>query len=268
MDQIQYCTNYIKQRTSFIPEVGIILGTGLGMLANKIDIHSEFNYQDLPHFEISTVEAHEGKLIFGTLGGKNVVAMQGRFHFYEGYNMHQVTFPVRVMKMLGIQKLFVSNISGGLNPAYELADIVIIEDHINLQTQNPLAGKNIDELGLRFPDMIEPYNLAMVEQGYHIGKEAGFTMHKGVYVSVPGPNLETRAEYKFLRMIGADCVGMSTVPEVIVAAHMRLPVFAASIISDLCYEPKLKKANIKELLQAAALAEPKLTYIIEKMLTE
>lgn len=266
MDQILYCTNYIKQRLSFKPEVGIILGTGLGMLADKIDIYKTFDYQDLPHFEISTVETHQGKLIFGTLVGKNVVAMQGRFHFYEGYNMKQVTFPVRVMKMLGIKKLFVSNISGGLNPEYNLADIVIIEDHINLQTQNPLTGKNLDELGPRFPDMMEPYNRQMVKQGYDIGIDAGFAMHKGIYVSVPGPNLETRAEYKFLRMIGADCVGMSTVPEVIVAAHMGLPVFAASIISDLCYEPKLKKANIKDLLEAAALGEPKLSYIIEKML--
>ncbi len=266
MDKIIYCTNYIKQRTSLKPEVGIILGTGLGMLADKIAIHTVFDYQDLPHFEISTVETHQGKLIFGTLFGKNVVAMQGRFHFYEGYNMQQVTFPVRVMKMLGIEKLFISNISGGLNPDYNLGDIVVIEDHINLQTENPLAGKNLDELGPRFPDMIAPYDLQMVEQGYDIGIEAGYPMHKGVYVSVPGPNLETRAEYKFLRMIGADCVGMSTVPEVIVAAHMGLPVFAASIVSDLCYEPKLKKVNIKDLLAAASLAEPKLSYIIEKML--
>jgi len=266
MDQLIYCIEYIKKKTSFVPEVGIILGTGLGMLADKIDIYITFDYQDLPHFEISTVETHQGKLIFGTLAGKNVVAMQGRFHFYEGYNMQQVTFPVRVMKMLGIKKLFVSNISGGLNPEYNLADIVIIEDHINLQTQNPLTGKNLDELGPRFPDMMEPYNIKMVEQGYDIGMEAGFDMHKGIYVSVPGPNLETKAEYKFLRMIGADCVGMSTVPEVIVAAHMGLPVFAASIISDLCYEPKLKKANIKDLLEAAALGEPKLSYIIEQML--
>ncbi|MDZ4759010.1 MAG: purine-nucleoside phosphorylase [Bacteroidota bacterium] len=266
MDKIIYSTKYIRTRTPFVPEVGIILGTGLGMLADKIEVHQTFDYQDLPHFEISTVETHQGKLIFGMLAGKKVVAMQGRFHSYEGYNMQQLTFPVRVMKMLGIEKLFVSNISGGLNPNYNLGDIVIIEDHINLQTENPLTGKNFDELGPRFPDMMEPYDLQMVEQGYVIGKDAGYHIHKGIYVSVPGPNLETRAEYKFLRIIGADCVGMSTVPEVIVAAHMGLPVFAASIISDLCYEPKLKKANIKDLLGAAAKGEPKLAYIIEKML--
>lgn len=267
LKKIKETSTFIQTAIGIKVEIGVILGTGLGGLVNEIEIIKTLPYAEIPNFPLSTVEGHQGKLIFGKLGGKHILAMQGRFHFYEGYNMQQVTFPVRVMKMLGIKKLFVSNISGGLNPNYNLADIVIIEDHINLQTQNPLTGKNLEEFGPRFPDMIEPYNKQMVNQGYDIGMEAGFAMRKGIYVSVPGPNLETKAEYKFLRMIGADCVGMSTVPEVIVAAHMGLPVFAASIVSDLCYEPKLKKANIKDLLEAAALGEPKLSYIIEKMLT-
>ncbi|MSQ79201.1 MAG: purine-nucleoside phosphorylase [Flavobacteriaceae bacterium] len=265
-EQALACTAYIRQHTSFEPLTGIILGTGLGKLADEVEIEKVFDYHELPHFPISTVESHAGKLIFGHLSGKPVVVMQGRFHFYEGYTMQQVTFPVRVMKLLGIEQLFISNISGGLNPAYELGDLVLIEDHINLQNQNPLTGANVDVWGVRFPDMLEPYNYQLLQKGKVICTKAGYNFHEGVYVSVPGPNLETRAEYKYLRTVGADLVGMSTVPEVIAAVHAGLKVFAASIITDLCYEPRLKKAKIEDIIAVANEAEPKLLHLFKEML--
>ncbi|MBI3234746.1 MAG: purine-nucleoside phosphorylase [Bacteroidetes bacterium] len=265
-EQILDCLKYIQERSSFKPEIGIILGTGLGGLVNDIDIVKTFDYAELPHFPISTVETHRGHLILGYLNKKPIVVMQGRFHYYEGYSMKQITFPVRVMKLLGIETLYISNVSGGLNNTYEAGDLVVITDHINLQTENPLTGKNIDEMGVRFPDMIEPYDTELFNHAYNIGKSLNINIHKGVYVSVPGPNLETRAEYKFLSMIGADCVGMSTVPEVIVAAQMGLKVLAISIVTDLCYEPRLQKTNIHEIIKIANESEPKLTQIFKHML--
>lgn len=266
IEQINECVKYIRSKTSFIPQVGIVLGTGLGSLADEVTVEASFNYADLPHFPVSTVETHQGKLIFGMLAGRQVVVMQGRFHYYEGYSMQQVTFPIRVMKLLGITELYISNVSGGLNHGYQTGDMVVIDDHINLQNENPLTGKNIDELGVRFPDMLEPYNHQLAAKALEIGKKLGFTIHQGVYVSVPGPNLETRAEYKYLHLIGADCVGMSTVPEVIVARHMGLKVLAISIITDLCYEPNIKKADIREIIRIGGETEPKLLAVFKQML--
>lgn len=266
IEKIKEAVEFITSKTQVKPDYGIILGTGLGALTNDIEEQEVVEYEDIPHFPVSTVEFHSGKLIFGKLSGKSVVVMQGRFHYYEGYNMKEVTFPVRVMKMLGISTLFVSNAAGGLNPSYQKSDLMIINDHINLCYENPLTGKNIDEMGSRFPDMSEPYDLQLVKEGMDIAEEHNIACHEGVYVSVPGPNLETRAEYKFLSMIGADAVGMSTVPEVIVARQMDLPVFALSVITDLCYPGALKKVEIAEILAAAAKAEPGMTKVIKELL--
>lgn len=268
MDHFHESLNYIQSVTEIQPQIGIILGTGLGKLVDQIDISCSIDYSDIPYFPISTVESHSGKLIFGQLEGKMVVAMQGRFHFYEGYSMQQVTYPVRIMKLLGIEKLLISNIAGGINPNYELADLMVLEDHINLQPDNPLLGKNLDEFGPRWPDMFAPYDRNMIDIAMKVGKEQGFPIHEGVYASVAGPNLETRAEYRYLARIGADAVGMSTVPEVIVARHMNLPVFAVSAISDLCYEPKLKPADIHELLESAEKAQPKISAIFRHLIRE
>src|SRR6195952_741840 len=233
LQNILNTTSYIKSRIGdFEPEVGIILGTGLGALVQEIEVEKQLMYGNIPDFPISTLEFHSGKLIFGTLAGKKVVAMQGRLHYYEGYNMQQITFPVRVMKMLGIKTLLVSNASGSLNPDFKKGDLMVIADHINLQPHNPLIGRNEEALGPRFPDMSEPYRHELVENALRIAAANNITCHKGVYVAVPGPNLETRAEYRFLRIIGGDAVGMSTVPEVIVANHMGLPVFAISVLTD------------------------------------
>ncbi len=265
--QIQEATEYIqKQSNDFIPEHGIILGTGLGALINDVDVKYSISYEDIPHFPIATVETHSGKLHLGTLSGKNVIVMQGRFHHYEGYSMKQVVFPVQVMKLLGIKKLYVSNASGGLNPNYKVSDLMIIKDHINLQYENPLRGANIDELGSRFPDMSEPYNFDMITKAEEIAREYKIKVHIGVYVSVPGPNLETRAEYNYLRIIGGDNVGMSTVPEVIAAAQMELPTFAISVITDMGIPALLKKANISNIIAAAMKAEPGMTKIIRELI--
>jgi len=258
--------SYIKSKTSFTPDFGIILGTGLGGLAKEIKPETILDYQDIPNFPVSTVESHHGKLIFGHLDGKKVVAMQGRFHFYEGYTMQQVTFPVRVMKMLGIKALFVSNASGGLNPDYEVGDLMILNDHINL-LPNPLIGKNHAELGPRFPDMSEPYDKRMIELGLSIGKKLGYRVQVGSYAAVSGPCLETPAEYRYLRIIGADTVGMSTVPEAIVANHAGLPVFAISIVTDLGVPGKIKKVSLEEIVAIAEKAEPKMTMILKELIT-
>lgn len=267
MIHINEATAYIQSKIEdFKPQFGIILGTGLGKLTTEIDIEYTLNYEDIPHFPIATVEFHTGKLLFGKLNGKNVVCMQGRFHYYEGYSMKQVTFPVRVMKMLGIERLFVSNASGGMNPMYKESDLMIIEDHIALfLPENPLVGKNI--MGDRFPDMSEPYDLEMIEKAKMIATQNGIEgVHSGTYVSVTGPNLETKAEYKLLRMLGADTVGMSTVPEVIVARQMDLPVFGISVITDMCIPETLKKAEIENILVAAFKAEPNMTLIIRELI--
>lgn len=266
---LQATTDYIKKKIGdFEPEIGIILGTGLGGLVEDIEILNSLMYSNIPNFPISTLEFHSGKLIFGMLSGKKVVAMQGRLHYYEGYDMKQITFPVRVMKMLGIQKLFVSNASGALNPEYRKGDLMIIHDHINMQSDNPLRGRNTASLGQRFPDMSEPYDRTMIEKGMEIAHKNNIRCHSGVYVSVNGPNLETRAEYRFLRLIGADSVGMSTVPEVIVANHMALPVFAISVLTDEGFPDTLKVVSLEEILKTAEEAEPKMTKILKDLILE
>lgn len=266
---LQLTTEYIKRKIGdFEPEVGIILGTGLGGLVDDIEVQHKLMYSNIPNFPISTLEFHSGKLIFGMLSGKRVVAMQGRLHYYEGYDMKQITFPVRVMKMLGITKLFVSNASGSLNTEFKKGDLMIINDHINLQTDNPLRGRNAESLGPRFPDMSEPYNQEMITLGAEIAKKNNIVCHQGVYVAVNGPNLETRAEYRFLRIIGADAVGMSTVPEVIVANHMSLPVFAISVLTDEGFPDTLAAVSLEEILKTAAEAEPKMTKILKELLLE
>ncbi len=267
LNYIRESVEFIKQRVGdFNPEIGIILGTGLGGLVSEIEVEHQLMYSNIPNFPISTLEFHSGKLIFGTLSGKKVVAMQGRLHFYEGYNMKQITFPVRVLKMLGIKKLFVSNASGALNPAYKKGDLMIIEDHINLQPDNPLIGTNFEELGPRFPDMSAPYDADLIAKALAIAKEKNITCHKGVYVSVTGPNLETKAEYKYLRIIGADAVGMSTVPEVIVANHMAVPVFAISVLTDEGFPETLKAVSVEEIIKIATEAEPKMTTVLKELI--
>ncbi|HEX3385353.1 MAG TPA: purine-nucleoside phosphorylase [Mucilaginibacter sp.] len=267
LESIQQTTSYIKNRIGdFEPEVGIILGTGLGGLVSEIEVEKQLLYANIPDFPISTLEFHSGKLIFGKLAGKKVVAMQGRLHFYEGYTMQQITFPVRVMKMLGIKTLFVSNASGSLNPDFRKGDLMVIDDHINLQHLNPLIGRNEEELGPRFPDMSQPYERSLIKKALEIAKENNITCHKGVYVAVTGPNLETRAEYRYLRIIGGDAVGMSTVPEVIVANHMRLPVFAISVLTDEGFPEELEPVSVEEILAVAHEAEPKMTLILKKLI--
>lgn len=267
LENVESTAAYIKNRIGdFQPEVGIILGTGLGGLVTEIEVEKQLLYANIPDFPISTLEFHSGKLIFGTLAGKKVVAMQGRFHYYEGYSMQQITFPVRVMKALGIKTLFVSNASGALNPAFKKGDLMIIDDHINLQGENPLIGRNEEAFGPRFPDMSEPYKLKLIEKGLDIAAQHNITCHRGVYVAVTGPSLETRAEYRFLRTIGADAVGMSTVPEVIVANHMRVPVFAISVLTDEGFPETLKPVTVEEIVAVAQEAEPKMTLILKELI--
>jgi len=259
-------TDYIHDHAPFNPEFGIVLGTGLGGLVNDIDVVYEIPYDKIPNFPVSTVESHSGRLIFGTLGEKNVVVMQGRFHYYEGYAMEQVTFPIRVMKMLGIKKLFISNASGGVNPAFEVGEIMIINDHINLFPETPLRGRNMDELGPRFPDMSEPYDKEIIALALDVARSADIKVSQGVYVGLTGPALETPAEYKYIRTIGGDTVGMSTIPEVLVARHMDIPVFAISIITDLGVEGKIKKINVQEIIEVAGRKEPSMTLIMKEII--
>lgn len=266
LSQIEEATRYIKEQVDFAPDYGIILGTGLGALVDDVRQVGHIDYVNIPHFPLSTVESHSGKLIFGYLGDKKVVVMKGRFHFYEGYSMKAVTFPVRVMKMLGISKLIISNAAGALNPEYQKSDLMVINDHINLQTENPLVGKNLDTMGVRFPDMSEAYQQEMIDLAVKIGQEENIPLHQGVYVGVNGPNLETPAEYHMLRVIGADAVGMSTVPENIVARQMDIPVFAVSVLTDLCYPGHIKKISVEEVIAAAMKAEPYLTQLIKKVM--
>src|ERR1700750_3156497 len=269
LENIQRTTQYIKSRIGdFDPEIGIILGTGLGGLVNEVEVEKQLMYSNIPDFPISTLEFHSGKLIFGTLAGKKIVALQGRLHYYEGYSMQQITFPVRVMKMLGIKTLLVSNASGSLNPAFKKGDLMVIEDHINLQPHNPLTGRNEEEIGPRFPDMSEPYQRDLIDKALNIAQANNITCHKGVYVGVTGPNLETKAEYRYLRIIGGDAVGMSTVPEVIVANHMGLPVFAISVLTDEGYPEVLEPVSIETIIAIASEAEPKLTLILKELITQ
>ncbi len=268
MEEILEAVNFIRSKHKQSPRFGIILGTGLGALVSEMQIDLIIKYEDIPHFPVSTVESHHGKLIFGQIEEQPVVVMQGRFHYYEGYSARQITFPVRVMKVLGIEKLFISNASGGLNPSHEVGDLMIMNDHINLHPDNPLRGPNLDDLGMRFPDMSEPYDKEMITQALEIARLQHIKVHTGVYASVTGPNLETPAEYKFLRIIGADAVGMSTVPECIVARHMALPVFAISVITDLGIEGKIEPVTIEKVLAAAATAEPNMTKIFKELIAK
>lgn len=254
--------DYVHGRSEGRPELGIILGTGLGALIDDIRIDTTLEYSEIPHFPVATVEGHSGRLVFGTLEGRSVVAMQGRFHYYEGYTLQQVTFPVRVMQRLGIGTMIVSNACGGMNPVYRRGDLMRIEDHIHLMGDNPLRGPNLDELGPRFPDMSEPYDRALGELADRVALESGIRMHVGVYVAVAGPNLETRAEYRFLRAIGADVVGMSTTPEVIVARHGGMRVLGISIVTDECFPDALEPVDLPEVLRAAGEAEPRMTAVI------
>jgi purine-nucleoside phosphorylase len=264
--KIVEATEFIHGQFKQQPEIGIVLGTGLGGLVKDIENQIVVPYEDIPHFPVSTVESHSGKLIFGSLSGRPVVAMQGRFHYYEGYSLNEVTFPIRVMKMLGVKKLLLSNASGGVNPSFDIGDLMIINDHIDLFPENPLVGPNIDELGPRFPDMSEPYDPEMIEKAELIAKENHIVVRKGVYAGLTGPSLETPAEYKYIRTIGADTVGMSTVPEVIVARHMDIPVFAISIITDLGVPGKIKKVNVAEIIAVAMKQEPKMTKIMKELI--
>ncbi len=266
LQTITETVSYIKSKVTFTPEYGIILGTGLGGLVKEMEVKYTLPYEDIPNFPVSTVESHHGKLIFGILGNKKVVAMQGRFHFYEGYTIQQVTFPVRVMKLLGIKALFLSNASGGLNPDYEVGDIMITDDHINL-LPNPLIGMNYDELGPRFPDMSAPYDKTLIDKALMLASSLNIKIQKGCYVAVSGPSLETPKEYAYLRIIGADTVGMSTVPEVIVARHMNLKCFAVSIITDLGVPGKIKHVTLQDVLDAACKAEPQMTQLLKHLIT-
>lgn len=257
---------YIQNQTESRPDYLLILGTGLGHLADEIDVSETISYDDIPHFPISTVEGHHGKLLFGTLAGKEIVAMQGRFHYYEGYSMQQIVFPVRVLKENGADTLLVSNASGGMNPNYRRGEIMLITDHINMLGDNPLIGPNDEELGPRFPDMSEPYTERLIELAETVALDNAIKMHQGVYVALSGPMLETKAEYRFLRLIGADVVGMSTVPEVIAAVHMGMDVLGISVITDECFPDALEPVVIEEVFEAAGMAEPKLTQVFKGVL--
>jgi len=266
--QIKEAVDFIRTRTKMKPDIGIILGTGLGGLAKEIRKETVIDYEEIPHFPVSTVESHHGKLIFGKLAGKKVVAMQGRFHYYEGYTMQQITFPVRVMGAkwgLGVRTMLISNAAGALNPLFRRGDVMIIVDHINLLGDNPLIGPNEDELGPRFPDMSEAYNRKLVALAEDVALDQKIRVQKGVYAAMPGPNLETAAEYRFLRIIGADAVGMSTIPETITANHMGMKVLGISIITDECFPDALKPTNVKEIIAVANKAEPKLTKIMKEV---
>lgn len=269
IEKIQETTNFIQRNAPFTPEFGIILGTGLGGLANEIDLKYELPYHLIPNFPVSTVESHKGRLIFGYLGNRPVVAMQGRFHYYEGYTMQQITFPIRVMKALGIKKLFISNAAGSTCEHLHKGDLMILADHINLQPDNPLRGKNYDELGPRFPDMSQPYDPELIRRALTISEKYNYRCFTGVYASVPGPNLETIAEYTYLNRIGADAVGMSTVPEVLVAVHANIPTFAISVITDEGFPPeRVKMVSLEDVIAIAGEAEPRMTHILKELIAE
>lgn len=266
LEKIQETADFLRNVVGEMPKIGVILGTGLGDLVNYIEIKKEIDYHVIPNMPVSTVEGHSGKLIFGTLGGKYIVAMQGRFHYYEGYDMKQVTFPVRVMKAIGVETLFVSNAAGGMNKEFKVGDVMIISDHINLFPENPLCGKNFEELGPRFPAMTEAYSHAMIEMADNIASEDGIRLMHGVYVGTPGPTFETPAEYEYFRIIGGDAVGMSTVPEVIVANHAGMKVFGVSVITDLGGKDITEVPTHEEVQKAAVQAQPVMTHVITKML--
>jgi purine-nucleoside phosphorylase len=265
VQRIRAASQVIRTRSKLKPRAAVILGTGLGALADEIDAETSIPYEEIPDFPISSVESHSGRLLLGHLSGQPVVAMQGRFHRYEGYTLPEVAFPVRVMRDLGAEILIVSNACGGMNPMWDVGDLMLIADHINLLGDNPLIGPNSDELGPRFPDMSEPYDQGLQRLALDVARDEKITLRRGVYVAVSGPNLETRAEYRFLRMIGADVVGMSTVPEVIVALHGGMKVLGISIITDRCLPDALKPASVEEIIKVAGAAEPKLTLLIKNV---
>lgn len=268
ISQLQETIDYLHKRCSIVPEVGIILGSGLGNFTRDIKVDTEIPYTDIPHFPQSTVQGHQGKLIFGQINGKQVVAMAGRFHFYEGYTPQQIIFPVRIMHLLGVKTLLLSNAAGGINQDFSVGDLMIIQDHISLFTLNPLLGKNEDDLGPRFPDMSEPYSLSLIAKAKTIAGKLQIPVHTGVYASVTGPSFETRAEYKLLKVLGCDAVGMSTVQEVIAAVHCGMKVFAISVITDLGIREEENIITHEEVLQAAKDAEPKLTAIFTNLIQE
>jgi purine-nucleoside phosphorylase len=267
-EQIQEAKRFIQGAWTGQPKVGIILGTGLGGLAEDIEAEERLPYEKIPHFPQSTVQSHAGRFVCGRLGGKSVVAMEGRFHFYEGYTLKQITLPVRVMRSLGCEVLIVSNACGGMNPQFAKAELMVIEDHINLMGDNPMIGKNDDRLGPRFPDMCRPYDPELIALTRRVALEERIVCHKGVFVAVPGPNLETRAEYRFLRGMGADVVGMSTVPEVIVGVHCGLRNLGLSVITDICLPDALSPVSLDEILAAAATAEKKLRVLVRRVVEE
>jgi len=265
LKRVEEAVGSIRKTSTLNPTVGLILGTGLGRLGKNIDVHHRIPYESLPHFPVSTVESHGGELLIGTLQDVPVVCMKGRMHLYEGYSAREVTFPVRVMASLGIKTLLISNACGCMNPDYRRGELMLLSDHIHLQGYNPLVGPNVDAWGPRFPDMSEPYDVDLRQTAQQIASRHGITLHEGVYVSVLGPNLETRAEYTFLRTIGADVIGMSTTPEVIVARHMDLRVMAIGVITDECFPETLQPVSLEEIIHAAGVAEPNLTIVMEEV---
>lgn len=267
-DKIQETVKYIKDKTNFTPEYGVILGSGLGSFTEDIQIEYTLPYTEIPNFPVSTVEGHQGALVFGKIGTKNVVAMQGRFHFYEGYDMKEVTFPVRVMKFLGVEKLIVSNASGGVNPNYKVGSIVILKDQINMMPEHPLRGKNDERLGPRFVNMSEPFSRKMITKAKEIAKTAGIEVQDGIYLGLQGPTFETLAEYGMVKKLGGDCVGMSTVPEVIVARHMNLETFGISVITDMGNEESIESITHEEVLEAAKNAEPHVRELIRELILQ
>lgn len=268
-DQIQECLAFIRKRTDFQPRFGIILGTGLSGLAEEIDVVKEFNYGLLPFFPTSTVASHAGKLVFGNLNGIPVVAMAGRFHYYEGYSMQQLTFPVRVLKALGIERLIISNASGSVNADIDAGEVVFLRDHINLQPSNPLRGSNDNRLGPRFPDMLKTYDRQLNARAIELADKHGVKAHEGVYLAIPGPNLETPAEYKMANILGADLIGMSTVPEVLVARHMDLPVFVLSVVSNKCFPlEEIQETTVESVIEMVESVEPKLVGFMKDFLAE
>ena len=266
-NQIQDACTFIRSQWDRTPHAGVILGTGLGPLVEQIDVEASIEYESIPHFPKSTATSHRGRLVCGNLCGLPIMAMEGRFHMYEGYPLKQITLPVRVMKAMGAELLVVSNAAGGMNPYFKSGDIVVIEDHINLMGDNPLIGINDDRLGPRFPDMCEPYDLELVDRALEIARAENIVAHKGVFVAVAGPNLETRAEYRFLRAIGSDVVGMSTVPEVVVAVHCGLRTVGFSVVTDMCLPDALEPADVEKIIATANAAEPKLRALVTGILS-
>ena len=267
-EEVQETVNYIKEKVGFTPEYGVILGSGLGSFTEDLAVQYTLPYSEIPNFPVSTVQGHKGALVFGTIGTKKVVAMQGRFHYYEGYDMKQVTFPVRVLKYLGVTKLVVSNASGGVNPNYKVGSIILINDHINMMPEHPLHGKNEERFGPRFVNMSEPYSKVMIAKVKSIAAENSIVVQEGVYMGLQGPTFETLSEYRMVKKMGADCVGMSTVPEVIVARHMELETFGISVITDMGDEENIEDVNHNEVLKAAEKAEPFVRKLIKELILQ